>query len=95
MKLWEWIKDQVSMEHTYQCTHCGKENTRVTEVSWYYSAYAPQINYPLKRKSIHENWLCKKCWRICSDNYFDPRGVLKEYARHMAESKQLTPKSEG
>lgn len=89
MNVFRWLKDQFSMDHIYQCTHCGKEDVKVTEVSWYYSLYAPSINYPLKRGSIHANWLCKECMKMCFDNYFDPTGIFRELE---SELKKRQPK---
>jgi hypothetical protein len=72
MKFFNWLKDQFSLEHIYQCTHCGKKNVKVTEISWYYEIYAPPINYPLKRRSIHQNWLCEECQYIIFENSLSP-----------------------
>lgn len=78
MNIFAWIWDQFSLDHIYQCTHCGKENAKVTEVSWFYAAYAPSIKYPLKRRSIHDNWLCEDCMNICFQTYRDPSGIITE-----------------
>lgn len=86
MNIFAWIKDQFSLTHNDQCTHCGKQ-CEVTEISWFYAAYSPRINYPLKRRSIHDNWLCESCMSLCFDNYFDPIGTIKKYRESLEKEK--------
>lgn len=62
-KIIEWVKDQFSLTHNWHCTHCGKKGI-VTEIAWVFEAICPPIKFPLNRSSIHQNWLCDKCYHI-------------------------------